>query len=101
MEPLELTAARLRSALTAQRFAETKTLLEDYCKGLEHSLGGLDPADPKAAGLSAAAHELFHWIRYTTLCLRGPIKTQLESIENLALYLKTETAGRHTWDMMG
>lgn len=99
MEPLELIACRLRTALTAQRFTEAQTHFRNYCESLEHELQSLNPADPRAVRISAEAHALFQWSRQTVLSLQSHIKTQLQSTERLAQYLKTGTASRHNWEL--
>ena len=96
---VEISAARLRSAVSAGSHVEAEVQLEEYCRALQAQLVVLRPGDPAAVCMHRHALELIEWARRATIAARAHYSLQLAALPDLRRY-SAPAKTPNTWTVL-
>lgn len=101
MKDLEEATRKLRAAVPSARFPEIPAMTAEYVRLALERARAFAPGGQEIERQRQEAEQLLEWARRTLLARRAQLATQIEALQPLLAYLRSEKGNRNTWQTEG
>ena len=98
---LDAVAGRLRARVAEGRYGEAQGALQEYCRALRKTAGGLPSGDPGLGRLEDEWRRLLEETRRRVLAQRAHAAARLARLPKVLPLYREPCLPRHTWEYSG
>jgi hypothetical protein len=98
---LGVLAGRLRARVAERQYGEAQGALQEYCRVLRKTAGGLPSGDPRLGRLEEDWQRLLEETRRRVLAQRAHAAARLARLPKVLPLYREPCLPRHTWEYSG